>query len=364
MSKPWIVRVPQGVLAGVLAGLLLLTACGDPSSDPGPVSTPSSPATGSTTHQRPAATPGEDTGAVEATRQPPRPTVLYLGDSLAMENQKVLGGLLRDGTGARYTSAPYSGTTLCDYLEGGAEDSLVPPKDKAAALVRRLRPDYVVLQFWGNAWGYTPCMDGITYDEARDRYFARYTADAGRLTDQIAGAADGVRVVWVLQGPDPITPDRVRRVNAVYERQARASGDLLADAGKAVSRAADRYTWTQYLPCTAYERGHGPYCTRPGSDRTALHRDDDYLHFCLAPTTSTPRPCPVRSPGILRIARVISRTVGEAVASAADRLSARRSPAPSRPAGTCAGARPACSAAAPGAAAAGPGRRRARRSGR
>ncbi|MFH8468007.1 SGNH/GDSL hydrolase family protein [Streptomyces sp. NPDC017991] len=320
MSRPWV--------GGLLVGLLLLTACGDPSSGPEAAATPSSPGTASTTHQRPAVTPGAsagaDTGGADAGgagtggAAAERPAVLYLGDSLAMENQKVLGGLLRDEAKARYTSAPYSGTTLCDYLEGTGEDSLVPPKDKAAALVRRLRPDFVVLQFWGNAWGYTPCMDGITYDEERDKYFARYTADAGRLTDQIAEAASGARIVWVLQGPDPITPDRVRRVNAVYERQAEASGDLLADAGKTVSAAGARYTWTQYLPCTAYESGHGPYCTQPGSGRTALHRDDDHLHFCLAPTTSTPKPCPVRSPGILRITRAISRAVGQAVTPAAD----------------------------------------------
>ncbi|WP_151482908.1 SGNH/GDSL hydrolase family protein [Streptomyces albicerus] len=314
MRKSWI--------TGVLVGLLLVGACGDPASGPEAAPPPTPPAAGtspsSTTHQRPAATPDTTAGteAAEAEAKAPgkRPTVLYLGDSLAMENQKVLGGLLRDELKARYTSAPYSGTTLCDYLEGTAEDSLVPPKDKAAALVRTLRPDFVVLQFWGNAWGYTPCMDGITYDKARDKYFARYTADARTLTDQIAGAAgtDRPRIVWVLQGPDPITPDRVRRVNAVYERQAEASGDLLADAGKAVSPASARYTWTQHLPCTAYEREHPQYCTQPAGGRTALHRDDDYLHFCLAPTTSTPKPCPVRSPGILRITRAITQAVASA----------------------------------------------------
>ncbi|MEU4614920.1 SGNH/GDSL hydrolase family protein [Streptomyces umbrinus] len=324
MRKPWKV--------GVLAGLLLLGACGDPSSGPESAAppVPSAPKASSTTHQRPAATPeaGTDTesepktgassgagiGAGADSGAPPqraRPTVLYLGDSLAMENQKVLGGLMRDELKARYTSAPYSGTTLCDYLEGTGEDSLVPSKDKAAALVRTLRPDFVVLQFWGNAWGYTPCMDGITHGKAQDKYFARYTADARRLTDQIAGAAGGERprVVWVLQGPDPMTPDRVRRVNAIYERQAAASGDLLADAGKAVSPASARYTWSQYLPCTAYEREHAAYCTQPGNGRTALHIDDDYLHFCLVPTTKTPRPCPVRSPGILRITQAITRAV-------------------------------------------------------
>ncbi|TPQ17089.1 SGNH/GDSL hydrolase family protein [Streptomyces sporangiiformans] len=317
MRKPWIV--------GVLVGLLLLGACGDPSSgpeaahparsDPG-----TSPSSASEAHGAREASPSSTTQQ----QRPPassspevptkRPTVLYLGDSLAMENQKVLGGLLRDELRARYTSAPYSGTTLCDYLEGTGQDSLVPAKDKAAALVRALRPDFVVLQFWGNAWGYTPCMDGITHDKARARYFARYAADAKKLTAQIADAsgAHGPKVVWVLQGPDPITPDRIRRVNAIYERQADASGALLADAGKAVSPATARYTWTQYLPCTAYERDHSAYCTRPGSGRTALHRDDDYLHFCLAPTTEKPKPCPVRSPGIMRITRAIT----EAVASA------------------------------------------------
>ncbi|CAL9664233.1 hypothetical protein SUDANB105_07156 [Streptomyces sp. enrichment culture] len=68
---------------------------------------------------------------------------------------------------------------------------------------------------------------------------------------------------------------------------------------------------TRFLPCTAWERAHPGYCTEPGRD-TALHRDDDHLHFCLAPATSTPKPCPVRSPGVLRIAREITKVVGAA----------------------------------------------------
>lgn len=305
MRKPWIVGV---LVAGVLLG-----ACGDPTSGPETAPIPGEPKP-TTTRQRAAASPTAPS-APKARAPKKAPAVLYLGDSLAMENQKVLGQRLRDDLGARYTSAPYSGTTLCDYLEGTDDRSLVPPQDKAAALVRELRPDFVVLQFWGNAWGYTPCMDGITYDKAEARYFSRYADDAGRLTEQIADAGGARRpaIVWVLQGPDPITPDRVRRVNALYERQADASGDLVADAGGAVSPASARYTWAQYLPCTPYEREHPAYCTQSDRARTALHRDDDYLHFCLAPTTSEPKPCPVRSPGILRMAREISRTVGEHV---------------------------------------------------
>ncbi|GAA2235878.1 SGNH/GDSL hydrolase family protein [Streptomyces indiaensis] len=297
MRKPWVVGV---LLTGLLVG-----GCGDPASAPEEPA-PAAPRASATTHQRAPVSPGP----------PPKraPTVLYLGDSLAMESRRVLGRELRRDLKAKFTDAPYSGTTLCDYLEGTAERSLVPAADKAAALVRRLRPDFVVLQFWGNSWGYTPCMDGITYDKSPARYFDRYDADARLLTEQITAAGNGhrPRIVWVSQGPDPITPDRVRRVNALYAKRAAASGGLVADAGKAVSPEGGRYTWTQYLPCTAYERARPDYCTQPGRDRTALHRDDDHLHFCLAPTTSRPKPCPVRSPGILRIAREIVKSVRQA----------------------------------------------------
>ena len=295
MRKPWIVSV---VLTGVLLG-----ACTDPAS--GPEAAPPTPSVPTTTRQQAPVSPSS--APVKSA-----PGVLYLGDSLAMESQKVLGRELRGTLDATYTSAPYSGTTLCDYLEGTGARSLVPDADKAAALVRSLHPDFVVLQFWGNAWGYTPCMDGITYAADRQTYFARYKADVRKLTAQIsaAGGAQRPTIVWALQGPDPITPERVRAVNALYEAQARATGGIVADAGKTVSPAGARYTWTQYLPCTAYERAHPDYCTQPGNGRTALHLDTDYLHFCLVPTTSTPRPCPVRSPGILRIAREITRVIG------------------------------------------------------
>ncbi|WP_411149885.1 SGNH/GDSL hydrolase family protein [Streptomyces sp. A30] len=291
---------------GLLLAGLLLGACTDPAS--GPEDAPPAPdvpvSSPTTEHRRPPASPRAPAKA---------PTVLYLGDSLAMENQRVLGEELRRDLGAKYTSAPYSGTTVCDYLEGTGARSLVPDRDKAAALVRSLHPDYVVLQFWGNAWGYTWCMDGITHNASPGEYFERFAADAERLTEQIAaaGGAKRPKIVWVLQGPDPITPDRIRRVNSLYEEQAAASGDLVADAGKTVSPAGARQTWVQYLPCTAYEHDHPDYCTQPDRDRTALHLDKDYLHFCLAPTTATPKPCPVRSPGILRIAREITRVIGE-----------------------------------------------------
>ncbi|MGX1158609.1 SGNH/GDSL hydrolase family protein [Streptomyces albogriseolus] len=300
MRRAWTVTV-----AALAAGLL--GACTDPSSAPGaPPTSAAAPRPSATTHQRPAASP-----APSPSVEPP--TVLYLGDSLAVEAQEVLGRELRRQVRARYTAAPHSGTTLCDYLEGTGGRSLVPPRDKAATLVRALRPDYVVLQFWGNAWGYTPCMDGITHDAAPERYLERYAADARRLTEQIAEAGGDrrPRIVWVLQGPDPLVPDRVRRVNGIYERRAAASGDLVADAGRAVTAPGARHAWTRYVPCDAVERAHPDLCTDPARGRTALHRADDPLHFCLAPTTSAPRPCPVASPGVLRTAGEIARVVTE-----------------------------------------------------
>ncbi|WP_184761866.1 hypothetical protein [Streptomyces griseoloalbus] len=123
MRTPWIVSV--------VPAAALLGACTDPSSGPGAgPPAPASPQASATTHQRSPASAGA--AAVDP------PTVLHPGDSLAMENREVLGRELRGQVRARCTGAPHSGTTLCDYLEGFGERSLVPASDKAAGLVRSL----------------------------------------------------------------------------------------------------------------------------------------------------------------------------------------------------------------------------------
>ncbi|WP_327356907.1 SGNH/GDSL hydrolase family protein [Streptomyces sp. NBC_01304] len=303
---------PLGVLvvlallaAGVLAWRLMVDS--DPS---GAAAAPPPDTTRSTAPgtKEPQPKPGRP----DRTSEPRTPAAraVYLGDSLAMENQEVLAGLLEKSGSANLRSAPHSGTTLCDYLEGDRERSLVPPEHKAAALVREERPKVVVLQFWGNSWGYTPCMGKV--GSGTPAYYERYAADARALTGQIERAAHDAgiprpRIVWVLQGPDAMAPDRIRQVNQIYEAQAKAASDLTADAGARVTRAGDRYRYVQRLPCTAYEQAHPAYCTGQGS--TDLHRDDDYLHFCLAPTTTTPKPCRTRSPGILRYSQAIASAV-------------------------------------------------------
>lgn len=314
-----------------LCGLLVIWATGctqaaDPSGEPVPdrqeVVVAARP-DGAAEVVAPATSPAaKDPGPARTTPPPPSPTppppppvprekspVLYLGDSLAMESQLVLGERVEASGRAIVHSAPYSGTTLCDYLAGRDIDSLVPPQDKAAALVKAHRPRAVVLQFWGNSWGYTPCMDNIVQGSAQ--YYTRYAADAKALTEQIARAARtaGIprpRIIWVLQGPDAFSTDRTRRVNDLYQDRASASGDTVADAGRAVSAPGERYQWRQRVPCAAGDR---PQDCRNG--RTTLHRDDDPLHFCLAPTTTKPRPCPADSPGIVRYTKEIASVVDQ-----------------------------------------------------
>ncbi|MFK8850921.1 SGNH/GDSL hydrolase family protein [Streptomyces sp. Ac-502] len=322
MTQRWVVPL-LGVLALALVGALgwSVVFASDPTdtpTGPRPAATASAPG-GSDSAPPPegateSADPGHSARAVPA---------IYLGDSLAMESQTALAERLRATGRVTLHSAPHSGTTLCDYLTAWRGKSLVPARDKAAALVRTVRPRVVILQFWGNAWGYTPCMAGATYGTAG--YYDRYEADARALTEEITAAARAVglarpKIVWASQAPDAFHPDRVRRVNAVYAGRAAASGDLYADAGRTLSPAGDRYRWTRQLPCDAYERAHPAYCTHPapGGGTTDLHRTDDALHFCLAPTTTTPRPCPVRSPGIDRFARAVTATVDGWLRSAAD----------------------------------------------
>ncbi|MFI5801407.1 SGNH/GDSL hydrolase family protein [Streptomyces sp. NPDC051561] len=308
-------------MVGVLT-LLWATGCANPEDEPGNLP-PVPEVVG-------AAQPG---GAPPRTSAPARPTdvprpnraprtspaapseprekspVLYLGDSLAMENQKVLGRRIEESGRATVHSAPYSGTTLCDYLTAPAVRSLVPPQDKAAALVGAQRPRVVVLQFWGNSWGYTPCMKNIVQGSAE--YYERYIQDARTLTAQIAAAARAARIprpriVWVLQGPDAFSTDRTSRVNDLYRAQASAAGDTVADAGRAVSAPGERYVWQQRLPCNAEERAVRQACD---NGLALMHREDDPLHFCRAPTTPKPQPCPAPSPGIERYSKAIAATV-------------------------------------------------------
>jgi hypothetical protein len=94
------------------------------------------------------------------------------------------------------------------------------------------------------------------------------------------------KLVWVLQGPDPMAPDRIRRGNDIYRAQAAFNGDLTADASAAVFRAGDRSNWVQWLPCKAYARirGTAPRARLPNCTRTRATCTSAWSQW---PTTSS-----------------------------------------------------------------------------
>ncbi len=205
MRRPWIV--------GVLLAGLLLGACGDPRVGPSrrrriPRCPRPPPSPTTTTRQRP----------------PPHPR---LPRQLTQRRRRLrfsTSGLARHGEpeGAR-TVAPGAGERplherplLRDHplrLSGRhRSDPSYRPRTRPPRR-RAPRPDFVVLQFWGNSGGDTPCMDGITYDKEPATYFKRYEADMKRLTkiSRTRAARDGPDRLGVA-GPDPITPERIRTV--------------------------------------------------------------------------------------------------------------------------------------------------------
>jgi hypothetical protein len=261
-----------------------------------------------------------------ALRRPPAapagaPTVLYVGDTLAVETASVVTTFVQ-GTGkARVVSAAHAGTALCDFLPGRTEASSVPPEQRLPVLIRTVRPQVVVLQFWGYATADTPCTG--TASPGGAEYERRYRADAEEAVQEIAAAASAIgikrpAVVWVLQGPDRYNPERVRRLNEIFTAVATAHGDWTSDAGGQISMAAypyqtvenGRYTWAELLPCTDSERQYG-LCTQRyvfgGIAR--IHRQVDDVGLCLGAMTGSPSSCDFPSPGLVRYGGMIAYSV-------------------------------------------------------
>jgi len=237
--------------------------------------------------------------------------ILYAGDSLAVETRDTVKWWTQVGGKATLSDSIYGGLAICDFLEG--KPAGMPAEKKLKAQVRTLKPQLVILQFWGNAL--TPCMQhtqsgGQLILEA---YYNQYFWDALNAALQIRDAAAEVgipkpRILWVLQGPDRSLRERTQRLNQSYAYVAAEWGDRTSDAGHEVSLAAypypdgthDRYGWTQFLPCTNFERQAG-LCTNPAYGGLAqLHRADDSTHFCLGNASSGGLVCGVPSPGIVR----------------------------------------------------------------
>jgi hypothetical protein len=217
--------------------------------------------------------------------------ILYVGDSLAANSRNTVKSSIEATGRATVFESIFPGVALCDFLAN--RPSILPPPMGLTPMVERVKPQLIILQFWGNRS--TPCMGEIGSIEAS---VDRYLSDGLAAVEEIEAAAEGAgiarpKLLWVLQGPEskPEWHDRTRRLNEHYAFLAEQYGDRTSDAGWEVSMANSpdgdfpeaRYTWTQYLPCTDLEKQIG-LCTHPHKDGgvTQLHADNDALHFCLA----------------------------------------------------------------------------------
>lgn len=252
--------------------------------------------------------------------------VIYVGDSIAFETSPVVK-YVAVSRGFSYAASTKGGMAICDFFpetEEGAGtfrtwSEPVPPN--LYDLVAFMKPQVVVMQFWGNSWIYTPCMKvgGEPLAPGSAAYYDRYAADAERAMEIIESAADAggfaaPKVLWVLQGPDKGKPDRPRVLNASYTALAETwpnAGTI--DAGREVSMAAyyydpgDRYGWTEWLPCTQYERDTN-HCKDAYGGVAQIHKSDDTIHFCLGKTDANGL-CDVWSPGIQRYGLAIAAAI-------------------------------------------------------
>jgi hypothetical protein len=220
------------------------------------------------------------------------PSVLYIGDSIAAETRHAVEFWMDASRTVAFDAVVAPAAAICDFLQGQPG---LNPADKLRERVQTDRPNIVVFQFWGDAS--TQCMmQAIEGGVASTAYFQRYKADALSAVQEVEDGARtaGIprpKLLWVLQGPDAASPTRTKQLNSIYEFVASLSKDRTSDAGLQVSLAADpygsdaqdpRYTWTQYLPCTNFERMYG-FCTAPQSygGTAQLHKDTDKVHFCL-----------------------------------------------------------------------------------
>ena len=273
-----------------------------------------------------------------------RARVLYVGDSISFETRDTVTFFVA-GTGkadVRYIGI--GGSAICDVI--GNETRWLDAYNKLARQVREFRPHIIALTFWGNPVGYSKCAPP---DRGSDSFYERYLSDARAAVQEIrtAATAAGIgqpMIRWVLQGPDKSNKEISRRMNQIYQQVAGESPNSgTIDAGHEVSMAAypfgsvpdARYTWTEFLPCTAIERGTA-FCTEPQAygGVTRLHKqqrnpwtnaiEPDAIHFCLdghldAQTgqqlINDPDPwrCDNASPGVLRFGLRVAADINAAL---------------------------------------------------
>ncbi|MEJ7597736.1 MAG: hypothetical protein WKG01_07500 [Kofleriaceae bacterium] len=276
---------------------------------------------------------GDDDDYEDAAEAPPvSRRAIYVGDSISVETNPVVKWIMASSN-VTYAHSLLGGMAICDFFPeteapGGPGtyrllQDPVPPN--LADLVRFMQPQVVALQFWGNSWQFTPCMrdaNGQVLAPGTPAYYAKYEHDANRAMEIIRDAAAAVGapmpiVLWVLQGPDRGNPVRPRILNDSYAAlRTTWPTARTVDAGREVSLAAnywnpgDRYGWSQWLPCTQFERDTN-HCNPAYGGVAQIHKDSDSLHFCLG--TVTNGSCDTWSPGVFRYGLTIAGAMSSAL---------------------------------------------------
>lgn len=258
--------------------------------------------------------------------------VVYVGDSIAYETRSIIQNDLEATGRVGFASSTKGGMAICDFFPeteapvgSGTLRTYPPAAANLSELVAFMKPHVVAMQFWGNSWGFTPCMkdaNGNILQPGTPAYYDRYRKDANHAMELIAAAAAKAgapmpAVLWTLQGPDAGSATRTRELNAIYASLSQTwPTATTVDAGFTVSMAAnywnpgDRYTWSRFLPCTQLERTTG-HCIDAYGGVARIHSDQDSLHFCLGTTTSGA--CDVWSPGVYRYGLAISTEIKKAL---------------------------------------------------
>lgn len=231
---------------------MALAACG---SDAAMTDTTSTPSTA-------AATVVTTADSTSTTTLPRAFGVVLVGDSLAVEASRYLGGLLddpADDLDVTLSVVAIGGTAPCDFV-----DADLPFADAAV----------VVLSFNGNAL--TDCIRGD--DGTRlptPALVERYRADLATLVERArAAGADVVLVDQPIRRDDDVTNRLIGEINSMireFADEASAGDVTVSMAGATVETSEGAFALR--LPCLAGEES----CD---ADGTNVVRNDDGVHFC------------------------------------------------------------------------------------
>lgn len=215
-----------------------------------------------------------------ATESNSGPTVVFVGDSLAVETTQFLPTLVEPRALVPHV---FGGTAPCDWLSADLQLSA---------------DSVLVISFIGNSG--SPCMaDGAGGFLQGQAILDKYRTDVSVLID-IARSAEA-QVLLVGQPPRVDSEpgnEVVAGLNAIYTELASAEGIAFVDAGALIENPDG--TFATVLPCLPNE----PLCDPSGSN---IVRSDDGLHLC--PHIPPPGPCEVYSSGAYRFAKAIADAV-------------------------------------------------------